>query len=123
MGKDSVPGATETLDDGKGGDLKIGSINLSKIDKAQFYVGKDGTKYMNIAIIENRNGPDQYGNDGMITQSVSKEDRLKGVKGPIIGNWRRIESKDKAAAKTAPKAKSAPLKMDSDDGEGSTVPF
>ena len=103
--------------------MKIGSIDLSKVDKNHFYVGKDGKKFMNIAIIENRNGPDQYGNDGMITQSVSKEDRLKGVKGPIIGNWRRIESKDKADQKTSPKAKSAPLKMNSDDGEGSTVPF
>ena len=101
--------------------MKIGSINLSKIDKAQFYVGKDGKKFMNIAIIENRDGKDQYGNDGMITQSVSKEDRLKGVKGPIIGNWRRIEAKDKPAPKTEPNAKSAPLKINSEGSD--EIPF
>lgn len=76
---------------------------------------------MNIAIIENRDGKDQYGNDGMITQSVSKEERLKGIKGPIIGNWRRIESKDKPSTKTAPKATSAPVKVDSEGSDD--VPF
>ena len=29
---------------------------------------------------------DQYGNNGMITQDVSKEERDSGVKGPILGN-------------------------------------
>lgn len=87
--------------------MKIGSIDLSKVDENHFYVGKDGKKFMNIAIMENRNGTDQYGNDGMITQSVSKEDRAKGIKGPIIGNWRRVVSKSDPAPKTAPKAKSA----------------
>lgn len=63
-------------------------IDVTKIDKKYIFEGKKG-KYIDGAFIENRDGPDQYGNDGFITQNVPKEERDKGVKGPIIGNWKR----------------------------------
>jgi hypothetical protein len=34
--------------------------------------------------------PDQYNNIGMIVQSVSKEEKDRGIKGPILGNAKRI---------------------------------
>lgn len=68
------------------------SINTSKIDKTALYEGKSG-KYLNLTLMENRDGPDQYGQDGFIIQDIGKERRERGEKGPIIGNWRYIGKK------------------------------
>lgn len=68
------------------------NINVTKIDKAHLYEGKSG-KYLSLVLFDNKDGPDQYGNDGFVRQGVSKEERAKGVKGPIIGNWKNIETK------------------------------
>jgi hypothetical protein len=77
-------------------------IDVTKIDKSLLYKGAKGT-YLDITLIENREGTDQYGNDGFIAQSVSKEAREAGEKGPIIGNYRNIQTKAKAApVKAAP---------------------
>lgn len=66
-------------------------INASKIDKTHLYEGKSG-KYLDAILIENKDGqPDQYGQDGFVAQSVSKEARARGEKGPIIGSWRRVQ--------------------------------
>ncbi len=61
------------------------SINVTKIDKAKMYVGKKGT-YLNLVLIENKEGPDQYGNDFMVVQDTSKEERERGIRGAILGN-------------------------------------
>lgn len=61
-----------------------GSINVSAFEKERFISGKKGT-YANITIMLN-DEQDQYGNNGMITQSVSKEERQSGTRGPILGN-------------------------------------
>lgn len=60
-------------------------INVTKILKEKMFRGRDGV-YLDIALIPNRNGTDQYGNDWMVVQSVPKEDRDRGMKGPILGN-------------------------------------
>jgi hypothetical protein len=58
-------------------------IDVIKIDKTKLYKGEKGT-YLDICLIET---PDsKYGDDYMVTQSVSKEDREKGIKGAILGN-------------------------------------
>lgn len=59
-------------------------LNLTKIDKSKLFKGEKGV-YLDAMIIM-RDEVDQYGNCGMIVQSVSKEDREKGVKGAILGN-------------------------------------
>ena len=64
-------------------------IDVKKIDKQHLFTGSKGT-YMDLTLMENRDGTDQYGNDGFIIQSVSKEKREQGIKGPIIGNWRHV---------------------------------
>jgi len=91
-------------------------IDVTKIDKTHLFKGAKGT-YLDLTLIENKDGLDQYGNDGFIVQDIGKEAREAGEKGPIIGNWRNLESKPKAAA---PKAKAAPPK---DDLEDSAIPF
>jgi hypothetical protein len=68
------------------------SINRDRIDRTGLVPGKNGT-YLSIVLFENRNGPDQFGNTGFIVQDLPKERRDKGEKGPIIGNWKRIERK------------------------------
>jgi len=65
------------------------NINTSKIDKSALYDGKQG-KYLNLTLMENRDGTDQYGNDGFIVQDLGKDRRLAGEKGPIIGNWKHV---------------------------------
>jgi len=63
------------------------SIDVTKIDKSKLIEGKKGT-YLNITAFVNLDEKDQYDNNGMITQSVSKEEREKGVRGEILGNTR-----------------------------------
>lgn len=59
------------------------SINVAKIDKSKLYEGKKG-KYLDIVLIPT---PDnQYGNDYMVVQSLSKEARDAGERGEILGN-------------------------------------
>ena len=68
------------------------SIDVTKIDKAKIVVGKKqragGTvgKYLELVVMEHREGEDAYGNTHMVVQGVSKEDRQAGVKGAILGN-------------------------------------
>ena len=66
---------------------KIGvslKIAVTKIDKARLFAGKD--TYLDCTVFIDPNNMDQYGNHGMITQDVSKEERAQGVKGNILGN-------------------------------------
>ena len=67
------------------------NINVSLIDKSELYEGKKG-KYLSLTLFENRDGTDQYGNDGFIVQDIGKERREAGQKGPIIGNWKHVNT-------------------------------
>ncbi|MCP3656798.1 MAG: hypothetical protein GY766_18185 [Herbaspirillum sp.] len=60
-------------------------INLSQIDMARAFQGKKG-QYLDATIFVEMDELDQYGNSGMITQDVSKEEKQQGVKGNILGN-------------------------------------
>jgi hypothetical protein len=74
-------------------------IDVTKIDKSLLYQGKKGV-YLNGVLFENRDGRNDFGDDGFIVQDVSKEQREAGQKGPIIGNWRRLD--DAKPAQKAP---------------------
>lgn len=76
------------------------NINVTKIDKSAIYEGKVG-KYINLTLMDNRDGPDQWGNDGFIVQDIGKQRRDAGEKGPIVGNWRHI-GQAKPAQRQAP---------------------
>ena len=64
-----------------------GGINCQKITKSRL---KDG-KFLNFVILM-KDEPDQYGNNGMIVESVTKEEKAGGVKGAILGNVKIIGS-------------------------------
>ena len=77
--------------------MKIGvtlKIDVTKIDKARLFIGKKG-KYLDATTFIDLDELDQYGNSGMITQDVSKEEKDKGEKGNILGNCKMFWSDKK----------------------------
>jgi hypothetical protein len=65
------------------------SIKTEKLEKEHIIQGKNG-KIVAVVLFENKDGKGQYGDDGYVVQSVSKEAREAGTRGPIVGNWRYI---------------------------------
>lgn len=68
--------------------MKIGvslKIDVKKIEKARLYEGQKGT-YLDATVFIDLDQADDYGNHGMITQDVSKDERAQNVKGAILGN-------------------------------------
>jgi hypothetical protein len=65
-------------------------IDVTKIDKTKLYKGEKGT-YLDAVLMYNSEA-DQYGQNGMIVQSVTKEEREAGVKGAILGNGKVVWS-------------------------------
>ena len=60
-------------------------INCSQIDKARLFAGQKG-QYLDATVFIDLDQLDQYGNSGMITQDVTKEEKAQQVKGNILGN-------------------------------------
>lgn len=68
--------------------MKIGislKIDVTKIEKERIFQGQKG-KYIDLTTFVNLDELDQYGNNGFIAHSVSKEEREQGIQGAIIGN-------------------------------------
>ena len=79
--------------------MRIGlnlSIDVTKLEKSRFYKGKKGT-YAKLTCFVDTEETSQYGDNGTITQELSKEDRDNGIKLPILGNakvfWQDGQSK------------------------------
>jgi len=70
-------------------------IDVTKISKNHIYVGEKG-KYIDITLLENRDGPDQFDNDFMVVQDLGKEARERGEKGPILGNGKFVGQRPQA---------------------------
>jgi hypothetical protein len=105
---------------------KIGvnlKIDVSKIDKSKLFKGQKGT-YLDAQVFIDVDELDQYGNSGMITQAVSKEERDAGNKGAILGNakkfWGEVEGQAPQQQQQAPKQQAPqgqqmpPMDFDSD---------
>ncbi len=60
-------------------------IDVTKIDKALLFAGKKGT-YLDATVFVDVDTKDQYDNNGMITQDISKEQKDAGGQGNILGN-------------------------------------
>lgn len=88
-------------------------LNVSKIDKSKLFKGEKGT-YLDITLLENRDGVDQYGNLFMVVQDVSKADREAGVKGAILGNGKVI-AQNAQQPKPKPSATTPAVDAMSDD--------
>jgi hypothetical protein len=61
-------------------------INVSKIDKAKLYKGKNGF-LLNFTMIEKKT---EY-SDWMIIEDITKEETDAGKKGTILGNGKNVE--------------------------------
>lgn len=91
-------------------------INVNLIDKAKLFPGQKG-KYLDIILLENRDGEDQYGNAGMVVQDTSKEERVADKRGAILGNYKIIGRKEPAqppARREATPTMRAPKPVDPD---------
>ena len=60
-------------------------IDVTKIEKGRLYQGKTA-KYLDATVFVDLDNFDQYDNSGMITQDITKKEKDKGIKGPILGN-------------------------------------
>tara|TARA_R100000951_G_scaffold64197_1_gene54271 strand:+ start:682 stop:1011 length:330 start_codon:yes stop_codon:yes gene_type:complete len=81
---------------------KIGvslKIDVTKIDKERLFVGQKG-KYLDATVFIDLDSYDQFGNSGMVTQDVSKEERDQGAQGAILGNCKLFWRGDNGQAKT-----------------------
>lgn len=96
--------------------MKTANINVTRIDKSALYEGKNG-KYLSLVFFDNKDGQDQFGNDGFITQDIGKERRMAGEKGPIIGNWKEVGTKSPMTA--TPQQSQAAAQVE----DNSDIPF
>lgn len=65
------------------------NIDLNKIDKKRIkeFTYKDGTKGLGYNMVLHLNDQiNDFGNNGFIAESITKEERESGVKGTILGN-------------------------------------
>jgi len=107
-------------------------IDLRKITGAKHFTAKDGTdhiafpvaanniyvgnkgSYMELTLMDNRDGTDKWDNDGFAILEIGKERRDKGEKGAILGNWKHIKANN---------APAQPAAKDSGWDDDSAVPF
>ena len=83
-------------------------IDVTKIDKNRLFRGQKGI-YLDVILIDK---PDQYEHDGFIAQGVSKEERLAGVKGEILGSFKILSQKPKPPQQQFRKPEAPPLEDD-----------
>lgn len=92
--------------------MKTVKINVTRIDKTALFEGKNG-KYLDAVLWDK---PDEYGNDGFVTQDIGRVRREAGERGPIIGNWKESQPRNQAAQPQ--NRASDPVNVDQDD-----IPF
>jgi len=119
-------------------------LNLRKLADFRTVTGNDGVEYlafpikanaiymtektasMDVTLLDNRDGRDQYENDGFATLDLGKDRRLAGEKGPILGNWKNLDGgnpqggRDVSAAEAMKKQPAGTTKPDDDD---ELIPF
>lgn len=107
--------------------MKIGvnvSIDVKAIEKARLVNHTNGKVYLNMTVFIDPDNPDQYGQHGMVTQDVSKDEKSQGIKGAILGNAKVFwQDQQQAAATNAvnqqQQAAQQPIPEDFDD----KIPF
>ena len=95
-------------------------LNLRKLTDFRTFTGKDGVEYaafpikanaiymtektasMDVTLMDNRDGPDQYGNDGFATLDLGKDRRIAGERGPILGNWKDLDGGNQRQGRDVP---------------------
>ncbi len=103
--------------------MKIGisiKLDVSKIDKSRLFKGEKGT-YLDLTTFIDTDQQDQYGNNGFISQSITKEERNAGVKTPILGNTKVFYQPPQQPAQQPPQ--SAPASRPFEDEFDDDIPF
>lgn len=107
--------------------MKVGvslKINVSQIDKLRLFAGQKG-KYLDATVFIDINELDQYGNNGMITQDVTKDEKAQSVKGNILGNCKVFWSDQGQAPQpqqAAPQQQTQQYKAQGRDNQGFIAP-
>jgi len=98
-------------------------IDVSKIDKSRLFKGAKGV-YLDATAFVDLDQLDEYGNSGMITQDVSKEEKESGTKGPILGNskvfWRGESKQSQSTPHQSAEQQQAPQAAEQFDDD---IPF
>ena len=66
--------------------MMTGRFNMNGPDARRLVEGKTGGKWCGFVLVPTPNS--KYGDDFMIVQEVSKDERLAGTRGNILGNVR-----------------------------------
>jgi len=99
-------------------------IDVTKLDESRFFQGKNGAVYADILLnLKDDFCEDQYGNCGFMTQSVTKEERLQGVKLPICGNGKMLSGARPSPAPVAPRQAAPTPPPRKDFADDDSVPF
>jgi len=95
-------------------------INLRKLTDFRTFIGKGGVEYaafpikanaiymtekgasMDVTLLDNKQGKDDYDNDGFATLDLGKDRRLAGERGPILGNWKNLDGGQQRAGRDVP---------------------
>lgn len=80
------------------------SIDVTKIQKERLSTGDKGGKWLNATVFVDVDDVDKFGNSGMITQDVTKEEREQGKQGYILGNCKVFWKKEEEPSQPAPQA-------------------
>lgn len=67
------------------------NLCLSDIDKSRIRKAKNGKLYIDV-LAKKKNSTDQYGNDWMVVEDLTKDERNAGRQGKILGNGKTIGS-------------------------------
>ena len=104
-------------------------LDLKKVPEDCVYKGQKGD-YIDITLLENKNGPDQYGNDFMVVLDVGKVRREAGEKGPIIGNAKYAGQKPAGATPASQQSSqpysrggAAPVAAPAPEAPGDEIPY
>lgn len=87
-------------------------LDVTKIDKTRIFQGKKG-KYIDLILIEK---PNNYGDDGFISHSMTKEEREAGKKSEILGNWKNLGTMKQ-------KRQEQPAQTSAPDDDSLEIPF
>lgn len=92
------------------------------LEPNNIFIGEKGL-YLELSIMENRDGPGQYGDDGFASVDLGKQRREAGEKGPIIGNWKHIGQPSRPASQNAAPPPSRTATADALDEDDDDIPF
>lgn len=104
---------------------KIGvslKIDVSNIDKNRLFKGNKGT-YLDATVFIDIDQKDQYDNNGMITQDVTKAEKDQGVKGNILGNCQVFWSDAQQAPQQQPYAPQQAQQSLKQFDDSDSIPF